>query len=68
MTCACVHSDAVECARRRDGYPRGPLNRRYCECVCHTEAREDERDEADPVFAATQADVKRSKTESFENS
>lgn len=46
-TCACVHPDAFECARRRDGDldSDDPLYvRRQCECVCH-DKDEDEQDD-----------------------
>jgi hypothetical protein len=37
-SCACVHSDAYECARIRDGRhdkDSDDYHRRECECSCH---------------------------------
>jgi hypothetical protein len=41
--CACVHSDSVECARRRDGLDPDDehYERRECECCCHESDEED---------------------------
>jgi len=46
--CACVHWDADECARIRDGSHAKDdehYYRRKCECICHYEQREDDEDE-----------------------
>lgn len=49
IPCACVHSDAVTCARWRDGLDLDDphYQRRQCECMCHTEHRQDQEDEDD---------------------
>lgn len=38
QTCACVHYDAYECARIRDGRhlpDEAEYQKRACECICH---------------------------------
>lgn len=45
--CACVHPDAFECARIRDGrHARDDddYHRRACECCCHNDEDYDEED------------------------
>lgn len=39
--CVCVHSDAIECARRRDGLETDDTIGRECECSCHEEGEDD---------------------------
>jgi len=47
VSCACVHHDDFECARIRDGRNCDDpyYVRRRCECVCHSEQRENDEDE-----------------------
>jgi len=47
--CACVHTDAYECARIRDRRSEGfdkdsEYHRRACECSCHYDIYEDDED------------------------
>lgn len=42
--CACVSPDAIECARKRDGFDLDDKRwqRRQCTCECHEEDDEDD--------------------------
>lgn len=42
--CACVHPDACDCARIRDGFQTDSYrwHKRKCECVCHKFDDDDE--------------------------
>lgn len=46
VPCACVHYDATDCARIRDGFdsddPRYEGYRRKCGCLCHDHEDEDD--------------------------
>ncbi len=50
IKCACVHSDAYECAKIRDRRSEGydwdgedvAVPRRACECCCHDDDSDDE--------------------------